>query len=125
MQRMIGAVVALQLCAVPAFAQSTPATTPSSPPVTTPPPAAATPPTGGPNSMPTAEPANVIADDSLTKGAGGSFTEAQAQRQLRDRGYRQVSALTRDRDGTWHGIAERNGARAQVAVDGKGNISSK
>lgn len=124
MQRIIGAVVALQLGAAPALAQSTPATSPSSPPVTTPPPATAAPPTGGPNSMPTAEPANVI-DHGRGSGAASPFTEAQAQQRLRDHGYRQISALTRDHDGTWRGIAVKDGAQSRVAVDGKGNISNK
>jgi hypothetical protein len=144
MQRTFwAAALALQLCAAPVFAQSTPATTPSTPPVTTPPPPAAAPPTGGPNSLPTAEPANTIANggspsgglgtsglstsglstSGLSKGAN-SFTEAQARSRLQHHGYAQVSALTKDQDGIWRGSAMRNGTPVHVSVDYKGNISS-
>jgi putative membrane protein len=120
--------LALQLGAVPAFAQSTPATTPSTPPVTSPPPPAANPPTGGPNSLPPSEPANAI--DSGNPGTGGlskganSFTEAQARDRLRKHGYGQVSALTKDQDGVWRGSAIRNGHQVHVGLDYKGNVSS-
>jgi hypothetical protein len=129
MQRTIWAAgLALQLCAAPAFAQGTPATTPATPPVTNPPPPAAHPPTGGPNSMPTSEPANAIAGgsdsaDVLSRGAN-SFTEAQARNRLQQHGYRQVSALTKDPDGIWRGSAVRNGHQVHVGLDYKGNISS-
>lgn len=123
MQRLIWAVTALQLCAIPVFAQSTPPTTPSSPPVTTPPPAAAPPPTGGPNSLPTAEPPNIIANGSRSQG-GSALTQAQAERRLQEHGFRRISAMTRDRDGSWHGIAAKNGARVRVSVDDQGQISS-
>lgn len=120
--------LALQLGAVTAFAQSTPATTPSTPPVTTPPPPAVHPPTGGPNSLPTSEPANAIdrgaqSDNGLSKGAN-SFTEAQARSRLRQHGYRAVSALTKDPDGVWRGSAIRNGHQVHVGLDYKGNIST-
>jgi protein CpxP len=125
MQRKIwaSAGLALQLCAAPAFAQSTPATTPSTPPVTTPPPPGAAPPTGGPDSLPTAEPANAIENSGLSKGAN-SFTENQARIRLENHGYRQVSALSKDRDGIWRGSAVRNGTQVHVAVDYRGRISS-
>lgn len=128
MQRMIWAAgLALQLCAAPAFAQSTPATTPSTPPVTTPPPPEAHPPTGGPNSLPTAEPANTIVKGGVSGGlnsGANSFTEAQARSRLQHHGYSQVSTLTKDQDGIWRGSAMRNGTQVQVSVDYKGNVSS-
>ncbi|MGA3004014.1 MAG: hypothetical protein ABSE20_20045 [Acetobacteraceae bacterium] len=129
MQRTIWAAgLALQLGAASAFAQSSPATTPSTPPVTTPPPPAAHPPTGGPNSLPTSEPANAIAGgnpgaEGLSRGAN-SFTEAQARDRLRQHGYRQVSALTKDQDGVWRGSAIKDGHQVHVGLDYKGNISS-
>jgi periplasmic protein CpxP/Spy len=128
MRRMIWAGLALQLCASPAFAQSAPATTPSTPPVTTPPAPEVHPPTGGPNSMPTAEPANAIGNSSVTQGGlsagANSFTEAQARSRLRQHGYMQVSTLTKDHDGIWHGSATRNGAQVHVSIDYKGDIST-
>jgi periplasmic protein CpxP/Spy len=120
--------LALQLGGAPAFAQSTPATTPSTPPVTTPPPPGAQPPTGGPDALPPREPANAISsgtpgDNGLSKGAN-SFTEAQARERLQKHGYGQVSALTKDQDGVWHGSAIRNGRQVHVGLDYRGNISS-
>jgi hypothetical protein len=124
MKRFIWTGLALQLCAASAFGQSTPATTPSSPPVTTPPPAGANPPTGGPNSWPTAEPANAIdTGKGVTPGAN-SFTEAQAKSRLERNGYSQVSQLTKDPSGIWRGSATRNGAQMHVAVDYRGHIAS-
>jgi hypothetical protein len=119
MKRFIWAGLALQLCALPGFAQ----TTPSSPPVTTPPPPAVHPPTGGPSTPPMTEPANAIEKSGVTPGAN-SFTETQAQERLKHNGYTQVSTLTKDSDGIWRGSATKNGAQTHVAVDFKGNIST-
>jgi hypothetical protein len=120
--------LALQLAAAPAFAQSNPATTPSTPPVTTPPHPAANPPTGGPNSLPPSEPANAIVpgDPGVAGGSKGanSFTEGQARDRLRQHGYGQVSALSKDPDGIWRGSAVRNGHQVHVSLDYKGNIST-
>jgi periplasmic protein CpxP/Spy len=129
MRRMILAGLALQLCAAPVFAQSSPTTTPATPQVTTPPPPSEHPPTGGPNTLPTGEPANVIdrSDHSSTGVSPGanSFTETQARNRLRQRGFSEVSALTKDHDGIWRGSAVRDGAQVHVSVDYKGTISSK
>jgi len=122
MKQFLWAALALPLCAAMAFAQSAPATTPSTPPVTTPPPPGVQPPTGGPNSLPTAEPANVIDRSGPVPGAN-SFTEAQARTRLRDHGYGQVSALIKGSDGIWRGSAIRNGSPVHVSVDFKGDIS--
>ena len=116
MKQFLWAGLALQLCAVPAFAQSTPATTPSTPPVTTPPPPGAQPPTGGPNSLPTAEPANAIDNGAITPDAN-SFTEAQARSRLQSNGYTQVSALAKDQNGIWRGSATRNGSLVHVSIN--------
>lgn len=125
---IMAAGLALQFGVAPVFAQSTPATTPSTPPVTTPPPPAVHPPTGGPNSLPTSEPANAIEKGGVSaEGPGRSvsaFTEAQARSRLRQNGYREVSGLTMDPDGTWRGSVTRNGHQVHVALDNKGNIST-
>jgi len=123
MKRLVLAGVALQLLAVPAFAQSTPATTPSTPPVSTPPPPAVHPPTGGPGTPPMVEPANVIEKGGVTPGAN-SFTEAQARDRILHDGFSQVSELTKGSDGIWRGSAMKNGAQVHVALDYKGNVSS-
>lgn len=54
-----------------------------------------------------------------------SFTERQAQRRIAKAGYSQVSALTKDDSGVWQGTAKRNGKSVQVALDYKGNVTSK
>jgi protein CpxP len=130
-KQLIWAGLALQVCAVPAFAQSAPATTPSTPPVTTPPPPAVHQPTGGPDTPPMAEPANAIKNAPVTPGDNGvvtpganSFTEAQARNRLQANGYSGISALAKDRDGIWRGSATRNGASLHVSVDYQGHIAS-
>jgi len=112
--------LALQFCAVTAFAQSQP---PPSAPVTTPPAAGAQPPTGGPSTLPMTEPANAIDKSGVSPGAN-SFTEAQARSRLRRNGYAQVSQLTKDQDGIWRGSATKSGSPVHVAIDFKGHIST-
>lgn len=128
MKQLLWAGVALSfcagsLCAGAALAQSVPISTPSSPPVTTPPPPGVNPPTGGPNSMPTAEPANAIDSHGVTPGAN-SFTAAQAKSRLAQNGYSEVADLTKGGDGIWHATASKNGARVHVQLDYKGNVST-
>jgi putative membrane protein len=135
---LAGSGLALQLCAVTAFAQSQPI---PSAPVTTPPAAGAQPPSGGPTTPPMTEPANAIQksgsvsnNSAVTRSSavnqGGvspganSFTEAQARSRLQRNGYAQVSQLTKDQDGIWRGSATRNGSQVHVAVDFKGHIST-
>jgi hypothetical protein len=129
--------LALQLCAVSAFAQSQPL---PSAPVTTPPAAGAQPPTGGPSTPPMTEPANAIQKSGSTDNSGSikssavdkggvspganSFTEAQARSRLQRNGFAQVSELTKDQDGIWRGSAAKNGSLMHVAVDYKGHIST-
>jgi putative membrane protein len=75
-KHFIWAGLALQVCAVPVLAQSTPATTPSTPPVTTPPPPAVHQPTGGPDTPPLAEPANAIKNGPADKGVSTLDTKS-------------------------------------------------
>lgn len=54
-----------------------------------------------------------------------SFSEGQARSLIESRGYSGVSPLVNDRQGIWHGTASKGGARVQVFVDYKGNVSAK
>ncbi|WP_210358347.1 MULTISPECIES: hypothetical protein [Sphingomonas] len=54
-----------------------------------------------------------------------SFTEAQARGRLEKAGFSGVSALTKDRNGVWQGTAIKNGAKATVMLDYKGNITTR
>jgi hypothetical protein len=58
------------------------------------------------------------------KGAN-SFTMGEAKSRIEKDGYTNVSDLTKDQDGVWHGAAQRNGAPAHVWLDYKGNVGSK
>lgn len=54
-----------------------------------------------------------------------SFTEAQARRRLEKAGFSAVSRLAKDRNGVWQGTAVRNGTKATVMLDYKGNITTR
>ena len=58
------------------------------------------------------------------KGAN-SFTMGEAQGRIEKSGFTNVSALTKDQDGVWHGTAQRNGASTPVWLDYKGNVGTK
>ena len=57
-------------------------------------------------------------------GARGSnsFTQAQAQGRIVKAGYMHVSALKKDGNGVWRGMAYRGHAHVRVGLDYKGNI---
>src|SRR4026208_622634 len=46
-----------------------------------------------------------------------SFTEGQAKSRIEDRGFRNVSGLTKDANGVWRGKADQNGKAVNVSVD--------
>jgi hypothetical protein len=54
-----------------------------------------------------------------------SFTEAQAKMRLENQGFTAVSALMKDADGIWRGMATKAGRSLNVAVDYQGNIVEK
>jgi len=56
------------------------------------------------------------------KGAN-SFTRAEARKQIEAKGYTHVAGLTKDKDGVWHGTAEKNGTSGPVSVDYQGNVN--
>jgi hypothetical protein len=51
-----------------------------------------------------------------------SFTEAQAKMRLENQGFTAVSALMKDKDGIWRGMATKAGRSANVGVDYQGNV---
>jgi putative membrane protein len=55
---------------------------------------------------------------------GALFTEKQARAHLAHLGYVNVSDLTKDENGVWHGSALKDGKRLAVAVDIKGHATN-
>jgi len=54
-----------------------------------------------------------------------SFTEAQAKKRIAKAGYTNISDLKKDDSGLWKGSATKGGKSVDVALDYKGNVSSK
>lgn len=52
-----------------------------------------------------------------------SFTEAQAKERIQEKGYTDVSALTKGEDGVWTGTAMKAGKAFEVKLDFQGNIT--
>ena len=52
-----------------------------------------------------------------------SFTQAQARGRIAKDGYTGVSALTKDANGVWRGTATKGGAKVNVGLDYKGNVT--
>lgn len=52
-----------------------------------------------------------------------SFTEAQAKGRIAKAGYTDVSALAKNENGVWQGTAMKAGAKVNVALDYKGNVT--
>jgi len=70
------------------------------------------------------KPAHQETDAPPSAGAN-SFTEAQAKEHLRNAGYANVTGMTQDSSGVWHGSATKDGKTTPVSVDFKGDISSQ
>ncbi len=85
------------------------------PPITPPAPGAA---------MPGTAPQRQEGPRTTTTPAAGanSFTEGQARRRIQDAGFTDVQNLRKDAQGVWRGQAMRNGARADVGLDFRGNV---
>lgn len=101
MKRSLIGVAAIVMSCTAALAQ-VPAATP----------APATPATGNPDTIRPAMPA---------KGAN-SFTETQAKSRIEAKGFTDVKALAKDRDGVWRGKGMKGGAIHDVALDYQGNV---
>jgi hypothetical protein len=52
-----------------------------------------------------------------------SFTESQAQGRIAKAGYTAVSKLTKNENGVWQGTAMKGGAKVNVGLDYKGNVT--
>ena len=52
-----------------------------------------------------------------------SFTESQARGRIEKAAYSDVSKLVKNRDGVWQGAAMKDGAKTNVALDYKGNVT--
>ena len=98
------ALVASLGLAVPAFAQPVPS--------------------GGPSAKGNAplKPAHTV-NDGAAKGGANSFTEGQARQHILNAGYQAVTGLAKGDDGVWRGVARKDGANRDVAMDFKGNVS--
>ncbi|EHM02851.1 hypothetical protein HMPREF9946_00756, partial [Acetobacteraceae bacterium AT-5844] len=58
-----------------------------------------------------------------TPAAGAnSFTEGQARRRIEEAGFTDVQNLRKDEQGVWRGQGMRNGTRADVGLDFRGNV---
>ncbi|CAN1722190.1 PepSY domain-containing protein [Hyphomicrobium sp. 1Nfss2.1] len=59
-----------------------------------------------------------------TAAQGNLFTEKQARAHLLHLGHADVSNLTKDENGIWHGTATKGGEQRSVAVDVKGAVKN-
>lgn len=51
-----------------------------------------------------------------------SFTAEQAKSHIEAKGYTDISALTKDKDGIWRGTGSKDNATHEVALDYQGNV---
>ncbi|WP_186420129.1 PepSY domain-containing protein [Bosea sp. CS1GBMeth4] len=66
---------------------------------------------------------NAPADANAPLPGANSFTEGQARSRLEANGYSGVSELKKDDNGVWKGTAMHSGAKVNVSVDYRGNIT--
>lgn len=107
---------------------TTPHTTPASPAIGTP---APSPGLGASSQAPThngTAPAAISTTSAASRTSAApvpganSFTESQAKGRIADRGFTDVSGLTKDKDGVWRGTATKDGKQVHVALDYQGNV---
>lgn len=105
MHKVCTAIAAFGLLAGTAVAQTTPATpaVPANPAVSSP----------GANNPGAPVP------------GANSFTESQAKARIAERGYSEVSGLTKDAEGIWRGKAMKDGRSVDVALDYQGNVVAR
>ena len=71
------------------------------------------------------EPTRVISPAPSVSPAPGVANESAARMRIEADGYRQVSGLTREADGSWRGRAMRGGTEVGVRVDSRGGVSAE
>ena len=54
-----------------------------------------------------------------------SFTESQAQGRIAKAGYSNVGKLVKNGNGVWQGAAMKDSAKVNVALDYKGNVTTR
>lgn len=54
-----------------------------------------------------------------------SFTQDQARGRIAKAGFGSISALAKDKDGVWRGKATKGGKSVNVALDYKGNVTTR
>ena len=54
-----------------------------------------------------------------------SFTQGQAAMRISNAGYSHVGKLAKDKDGVWQGMAMKDGKSVMVALDYKGDVTSR
>jgi hypothetical protein len=57
------------------------------------------------------------------KGAN-SFTMTEASKRIANTGFTNVTGLSKDTDGVWHGHAQKDGTSTGVWLDYKGNVGT-
>lgn len=75
-------------------------------------------------SNPAVKDSSVVNTPNVAEGAN-SFTEAQARKRIGDAGYTNISNLHKDSAGLWQASASKMGRSVAVALDYKGNVTSK
>jgi hypothetical protein len=68
-------------------------------------------------------PAPAPADANAPLPGANSFTEGQAKSRLEANGYTDVTGLKKDDNGVWKGMATHTGAKVNVSVDYRGNVT--
>ena len=117
MKKVLILSVATCLLAGVAVAQ-TAQTTPNQPPNAT----VAPPNTTGPSHNPSVAATSNANDTVAPANGSNSFTEAQAKDRIGQRGYSNVSDLSKDDAGVWRGNAQHSGNDVKVWLDYKGNV---
>ena len=65
-----------------------------------------------------------VATTQLAAKGRNSFTESQAQGRITKAGYANVSKLMKNENSVWQGTAMKDGAKVNVALDYKGNVTT-
>jgi hypothetical protein len=81
-------------------------------------------PSGGPDAKGNSPLKNAhTVNDGAAKPGATSFTEAEARKHLEHSGYTSPQGLMKGKDGVWRGSAMKGGAKVNVGLDFKGNVT--